>query len=208
MDPTTTNPPVTNTPVANTPAVSTPVMTTPVVNPPVTNAPVVNPPLPVSPESSTNKWLIIGIVIVVIVLIIGGATYFVMTSPQLLSSLTGQPANVTPALPAPPPPAPTVPKPSPATPSAQPQLINQIKLTLTTPVDKATVTTSNLVVSGQTVPNADVSVNETDLKADAQGNFRTTVKLDEGDNPVIVDAFDTVGNSAEQEVTVTYEPAQ
>ncbi len=84
---------------------------------------------------------------------------------------------------------------------------NQITLTVTTPQNGAQVATPTITVIGKTVANADVSINDADLKADAAGNFTTTIALEEGDNYVSVTAVDDSGQVAEQEITVTYTPA-
>lgn len=83
---------------------------------------------------------------------------------------------------------------------------NAVKLEITNSVDKTTVKASMLTVTGVTLPGADVSINEVSLKANVSGNFSGNIKLEEGDNPVIIDVVDTDGNSVQKEITVTYEP--
>lgn len=82
---------------------------------------------------------------------------------------------------------------------------NQISLTVSQPVNNTVVKTPTITVMGKTIPNADVTVNDKDLKADAQGNFSVSITLDEGDNTVIVVANDAQGNSAEKDINVTYD---
>ncbi len=84
-------------------------------------------------------------------------------------------------------------------------VINQIKLTITTPLDKAIVKTNKLTVKGSTVPAAEVSINDLDVTADTKGNFSGTITLDEGDNPISIMAVDENGNYSETELTITYE---
>lgn len=84
--------------------------------------------------------------------------------------------------------------------------LNQISLTVTSPANSSTLTTSSVVVSGSTVANADVIINDTDVKADANGNFSTTLTLDEGENTIDIIASDADGNSSEQMLNVTYNP--
>lgn len=85
----------------------------------------------------------------------------------------------------------------------------KIALTVTSPKNGSTVSNATLSVSGKTVPGAEVSVNDNILKADSQGNFSSTIILDEGENIISVVANDQYGNFAEQELTVTYNaPAQ
>lgn len=81
-------------------------------------------------------------------------------------------------------------------------------LMIMSPTPDATVTTAAVTVSGKTFPNADVFVDEQELKADAKGMFSTTVTLDEGENSILVTANDDDGNDAEQEIMVTYEPEE
>jgi len=85
---------------------------------------------------------------------------------------------------------------------------NQIALTVTSPKDNTQVSSPTLKVVGKTVANADVFVNDQDLKADATGNFTATVNLEEGDNFISFTAIDDSGNVSEQEITVTYTPSQ
>jgi hypothetical protein len=87
-------------------------------------------------------------------------------------------------------------------------VVNQIALSVTTPSNNATVAVPSVTVKGVTKAGADVSVNEKDTVAGSGGNFSATISLEEGDNYVIVVAVDADGNVAEQELTVTYTPAQ
>lgn len=80
----------------------------------------------------------------------------------------------------------------------------KVFLTITSPVDEVTVSQNKVTVTGKTVAGADVSVNEKDLTADADGNFSATISLDEGENPILI----TAGNGdgfEEKEITVYYE---
>lgn len=114
-----------------------------------------------------------------------------------------------------PPPVPVAPAASPLppaktnlTPAPGGMLSSEILLTVNSPKDGTTVTTSKVAVQGQTVAGADVSVNNRDIVADSQGNFSITISLDEGDNPIDIVASDQLGNYSEWEGIVTYEPAQ
>lgn len=91
------------------------------------------------------------------------------------------------------------------TPTQAPPL-NQIGLSVTSPVNNAVVTNPKVTVSGHTVPGADVGINDMDIKADTNGNFSTTITLDEGENTIDVIASDADGNASEQMLTVTYNP--
>ena len=86
--------------------------------------------------------------------------------------------------------------------------VNQIALTVTAPANNITVSTPSLTVRGVTKPGAEVSVNETDVVAGGGGNFSANITLEEGDNYIIVVAVDEDGGFAEEELDVTYTPAQ
>lgn len=83
---------------------------------------------------------------------------------------------------------------------------NQIALDITSPMGGSTVSTPTTTIVGTTAPNADVSINDSEIKADASGNFTFTFQLDEGDNDIVVTANDANGASAEKEFVVTYTP--
>jgi starvation-inducible outer membrane lipoprotein len=83
----------------------------------------------------------------------------------------------------------------------------ELLLTISSPKDGATLTSSSLTVKGTTVANAEVTVNDTDTKADSKGNWSAKITLEEGENEIVVTANDDTGAWAEQQLTVTYEPA-
>lgn len=97
---------------------------------------------------------------------------------------------------------PTVPAAT-ASPSALPE--NPLPLTVISPQDTSVVSSPTLSLRGQTAPGADVAVNDLDLKADANGNFSTTLTLDEGENYILIVASSENG-AAEWQATVTYTP--
>ncbi len=97
---------------------------------------------------------------------------------------------------------------TPSQPATEAPLQNQIALTVSSPTKGQQVSLASLVVKGKTAPNADVAVNDKDIKADASGNFQTTITLDEGDNEIFITASDANGNYSEWSATVTYTPAQ
>lgn len=83
--------------------------------------------------------------------------------------------------------------------------LNQITLTIDSPVSGASVTMSSVVVKGRTTAGADVGINDVDVKADSKGNFSAKVNLDEGENIITVVANDSLGNVTEKDLTVTME---
>jgi hypothetical protein len=93
-------------------------------------------------------------------------------------------------------------------PTSAPTLVPSSKITLTisSPASGSTVSSSSITVRGKTSASAEVFVNESETKADSNGNFSVSMKLDEGDNYIIVIANDADGNVAEAELTVTYNP--
>lgn len=84
--------------------------------------------------------------------------------------------------------------------------INPVKLEIDSPLDKTSVKTPILTIKGNTLPGAEISINELNLKANVSGTFSAELKLEEGENPIIIEAFDADGNSNSVELTVTYEP--
>ena len=80
-----------------------------------------------------------------------------------------------------------------------------IPLTVTEPQDETTVFTSDIVVKGQTEADAVVSVDGVTIEVDADGNFSTTVTLEEGPNLIEVLASDFEGNEGSVVLTVIYD---
>jgi hypothetical protein len=136
---------------------------------------------------SKNLLLAAGATIVVVLV---GTVGFILLKPQ--ARTTARPTR-------------TIATPTP-TATVRPVGSNQkIKLTVDT-ADGLVVKTNKLAIKGTTAPQAEVFVNDLDLKADAAGLFAGTLTLEEGANPISVTAVDDAGNSAETELTVNYEP--
>jgi hypothetical protein len=72
-----------------------------------------------------------------------------------------------------------------------------LPLTVTSPIDSATLSTSTVTVQGRTTPGATVTVNGNSDVADANGNFSIDVSLDNGPNAIDVIAMDDNGNQGE-----------
>lgn len=79
-----------------------------------------------------------------------------------------------------------------------------ITLTISSPSDGSTVNSPEVTVSGKTTPNAEVFVNEKEIKADSSGSFFTKLTLDEGENTIAVIANDEQGNYIEKDITVNF----
>lgn len=77
-----------------------------------------------------------------------------------------------------------------------------ITLSVTSPKENEELTSLTVTVAGKTAPNADIAVNEKDIKADSSGNFSTTITLESGDDEINVVANDNKGNFAEQSISV------
>lgn len=86
--------------------------------------------------------------------------------------------------------------------------VKQITLSVSSPKSGATVRSANLAVRGKTKARAEVFVNDMETTADAVGNFSANLTLEEGENYILVVAIDEMGNAAEKELTVTYDPGQ
>lgn len=93
-------------------------------------------------------------------------------------------------------------------PPAQSTAVSEIALEILEPKNGAVVSQSSILIRGKTSPKAEVFVNDTAAKADAQGNFAISVVLEEGDNTILVIANDEKGNYAEKELMVTLESVQ
>lgn len=85
-------------------------------------------------------------------------------------------------------------------------LTKQIPLDVSVPINGTTVNTPSVSVKGTTVPNADVFINEIEMKANNQGQFSTTYKLYEGENYLYISVNDQDGNYSEKDLIVNYIP--
>jgi len=133
--------------------------------------------------------------IIFVTLVIAGAV--VMTQKNSLSGMYNQDNKVVAKQI---PPTVTV---DPASMVVSPTVTGEIPLSITSPQSGTTVSTPNVVISGKTSPNADVTINDSDTKADAQGNFSLSILLDQGDNIITITSVDPNGKYAEKEIKVT-----
>lgn len=81
-------------------------------------------------------------------------------------------------------------------------------ITVASPEHGAVVGSMIIAITGTTTPNADVFINDTELKADSSGNFTADLTLDEGENVISVASNDADGNYAEKEIMVVYVPEE
>lgn len=84
---------------------------------------------------------------------------------------------------------------------------NIVPLEIVSPQNNATVTADSIIISGKTVPLANVIINEFELNADATGLFSQTIFMDEGENYFSIVAYTDSGVS-EKELVVIREPVQ
>lgn len=61
-------------------------------------------------------------------------------------------------------------------------------------------------VAGKTQANNSITVNGSTVILDSEGNFQTTISINEGDNTITVVASDTFGNTNQSEKRVKYTP--
>lgn len=83
-----------------------------------------------------------------------------------------------------------------------------IFLEVTEPANNSIVSSSSIPLRGKTVGNTTVFINEQEIKANANGEFSTTVNLDEGENLIYIVAADELGNYIEKEITVILETTE
>lgn len=84
--------------------------------------------------------------------------------------------------------------------------LQSFTLAIGSPADGSTVSSSSVIVKGRTSAGAEVFVNDSEVRADANGNFSVKLTLEEGDNYILVVANDASGNYTEKELTITYTP--
>lgn len=81
----------------------------------------------------------------------------------------------------------------------------ELKLIVFNLKNNAIVNNRILTIKGITVPNADIFVNQNVLRANVNGDFSTTINLDEGQNNIVIVVNDDSGNYTEQEMTIFLE---
>ena len=116
--------------------------------------------------------------------------------PTTVTSTTAESQNVAPIMPVQP--TETI---VPAT-----EVAETLALQVLAPQDDAVVNAPQVDVIGLAPAGTVVSVNDDILIVGADGQFKSTLSLDEGPNLVEIVASDGSGNEASQILTVTYEP--
>ncbi|MGB9707336.1 MAG: hypothetical protein ACPL1D_01120 [Microgenomates group bacterium] len=79
------------------------------------------------------------------------------------------------------------------------------KLEIIEPKDKAIINQSEIVIKGNTDKETFVKINQSPVVVDALGNFNYPIKLQEGENKILITAEDQAGNIEEKTLTVVYQ---
>lgn len=79
-----------------------------------------------------------------------------------------------------------------------------LSLTLLTPQGDVTTPLPSILITGKTVPDAEVFINEVTTKANGLGLFSYTYPLEEGENMISISANDVNGIYNAKEIVVTY----
>ncbi len=103
------------------------------------------------------------------------------------------------------PPSAATAKPAPGNQPA-PAASGPLLLRVLSPQDGAVVGTAQIQVNGLATPGEVVTVNDNIILVGADGQFQTTVSLDQGPNLIEVIASNNTGNETNVELTVTYQP--
>jgi hypothetical protein len=81
-------------------------------------------------------------------------------------------------------------------------------LTIYGPAEGSAVDTPSVAVSGHAEPGSDVTVGEQHVVLSNNGDFSVVVDLAFGQNTLVVEATDALGNAANRSVTVSYAPPE
>jgi len=90
--------------------------------------------------------------------------------------------------------------------TSAPESATTLSLQIISPQDETVVNTSQVDVIGSGPAGTVVSVNDEILLVGADGQFKTTITLDEGPNLIEIIASDESGNEIPLLLTITYEP--
>jgi hypothetical protein len=84
----------------------------------------------------------------------------------------------------------------------------KIFLQVDEPKNNITVSNPIINISGKTISNAFVFINEQEIKANENGQFASATTLEEGENYILIVVSDDLGNSAEKDILVNLESTQ
>jgi len=77
-------------------------------------------------------------------------------------------------------------------------------ITIDSPSDGEVVNLDGTTVKGLVDEDANISVNGLFVRADSDGSFMKAIKLNDGENVIVVEAVDLAGNLSRKEIRVTY----
>lgn len=81
---------------------------------------------------------------------------------------------------------------------------NKPKLEITEPADNLKTNHTEIKVTGNTDKDVEVKVNGIPVVVDTNGHFQTQIKLNNGDNKIVITVEDSAGNREEKTLTVNY----
>ena len=87
-----------------------------------------------------------------------------------------------------------------------PETAGSLWLQILSPLDEAVVNTPQVDVTGSAPAGSVISINDEILVVGIDGQFKTTVSLEDGPNLIEIIASDENGNEMSVLLTVTYEP--
>ena len=87
-----------------------------------------------------------------------------------------------------------------------PETAGSLWLQILAPLNEAVVNTPQVDVSGSAPAGTVISINDEILIVDLDGQFKTTVSMEEGPNLIEIIASDESGNEIPMLLTITYEP--
>jgi len=148
-----------------------------------------------------NKYLIIPTLVILLTACSPTPTAVVVSPTSTTNGLNAIPATLTSQTIVPVPTIQPIPNIISATDSS-----GTLTLQVLSPQDEAVVNTPQVDVIGSAPAGAVISINDDILIVGADGQFKTTVALDEGPNLIEVVASDDNGNETSFILTITYEP--
>ena len=79
------------------------------------------------------------------------------------------------------------------------------KIEVTSPSDNSTTPQSEIKVIGSTDPGVYMRINGLPAVVSSEGNFSQSVRLNEGENKILLEAKDNAGNTEMLTLTIIYE---
>jgi|GEM_PF-1033907 len=79
------------------------------------------------------------------------------------------------------------------------------KLEISEPTNDSKTNKQEIGIVGKTDKDVSITVNDSPVVIDSKDEFRTSVRLHDGENKIIIKALDNFGNAEEKTLTVTYQ---